>query len=135
MKLYPLQENHPDFIKSYSGKALDAITMDAIINGEVSEDDIRISKDVLILQAEVAAQDGKKQQAENLYRASELIDIPDDRILEIYNKLRPHRSSKEELQAIIDELNQTYKASATARLVEETLAVYQERDLLKETVE
>ncbi len=36
----------------------------------------------------------------NFERAAELTAVPDDRILEIYNALRPYRSTKEELLAI-----------------------------------
>ena len=41
--------------------------------------------------------DGREAFAGNLRRAAELISVPDERILEIYNALRPYRSTKEEL--------------------------------------
>ncbi len=45
--------------------------------------------------------------ARNFRRAAELIAIPDERILAIYNALRPFRSSQAELLAIADELEHT----------------------------
>ncbi len=33
----------------------------------------------------------------NFQRASELVNVPDDVILDMYNKLRPNRSTKKEL--------------------------------------
>ena len=43
--------------------------------------------------------------AGNLRRAAELIAVPDDRLLEIYNALRPYRSTKQELLDIAGELD------------------------------
>lgn len=131
MELYPLKEKHPEFIKSRSGKKLDEINIESIINGSVTAEDIKISKEVLILQAEVARQDGKMQLAKNFIRSAELIDIPDDRILEMYNSLRPYRSTENELKQLSNELRDKYEASMCSDLVEETLAVYKKRDLLK----
>lgn len=131
MDLYPLKEKHPEFIKSRSGKKLDDINMEGIMNGSITAEDIKISKEVLILQAEVARQDGKIQLAKNFIRSAELIEIPDDRILDMYNSLRPYRSTEEELKLLIEELKKDYDANMCAALVEETLSVYKKRDLLK----
>lgn len=131
MDLYPLKDKHPEFIKSQSGKKLDEINMASILNGSITSEDIKISKEVLILQAEVARKDGKIQLAKNFIRSSELIDIPDDRILEMYNALRPNRSTEDELLSLVNELGNKYKATMCAELVTETLNVYKKRDLLK----
>jgi propanediol dehydratase small subunit len=131
MDLYPLKEKHPEFIKSRSGKKLDQINMNGIMDGSITAEDIKISKEVLILQAEVARQDGKIQLARNFIRSAELIDIPDDRILEMYNALRPNRSTEEEFNQLIGELRNEYEANMCADLVAETLAVYKKRDLLR----
>ena len=45
-------------------------------------------------------------------RAAELIAVPDTRVLEIYNALRPYRSTKVELLAIADELEDKYNAKS-----------------------
>ena len=132
MDLYPLKEKHPNIIKSKSGKGLDEITLEAIVSGEVTADDIKISKEVLVLQAEVARQEGKIQLAQNFIRSAELIEIPDDRILEMYNMLRPYRSTEEELKELSSQLRHEYDAQVCADFIEETLYVYKKRDLLKQ---
>lgn len=131
MELYPLGEKHREFIRSKSGKALTDINMKAVMEGTVTAEDIKISKEVLMLQAEVARADGKKQLAKNFIRSAELIDIPDERVLDIYNMLRPHRATESDLENLITELENTYDAMMCADLVRETKAVYKKRDLLK----
>lgn len=131
MELYPLKEKQPHLIKSRSGKQLDEINIKGIMDGSVTADDIKISREVLIYQAEVARADGKIQLARNFIRASELIDVPDERILEIYNMLRPNRSTRKEFEDLSRELRERYKATICADLVDETLRVYVKRDLLK----
>lgn len=132
MELYPLKEKKPDFIKSHSGKRLDEITIEGVMSGEIKAEDIKISKEVLILQAEIARRDHKIALAKNFIRASELIEVPDDLILSIYNQLRPYRSTETELLALEKLLRNTYDATMNADLVHETLEVYKKRDLLKE---
>lgn len=134
MKLYPLNETYPDYIKSYSGKSPDEITIEAIKKGQVTEKDIRISREALLLQAEVARREGRMQMAKSFIRSAEMIEIPDDRILEIYNMLRPNRSSKATLQELIRDLKTSYQAEMCAELVEETLEVYEKRGLLIESM-
>ena len=83
------------------------------------------------LQAQIAESTGRAALARNMRRAAELIPIPDARVLEIYTALRPNRSSREELLAIADELDQQYRATTTAALVREAAEVYAERDVLR----
>ncbi|CDL36747.1 Propanediol dehydratase small subunit [Citrobacter freundii] len=59
--------------------------------------DMRITPETLRLQAEIAKDAGRDRLAMNFERAAELTAVPDDRILEIYNALRPYRSTKDEL--------------------------------------
>lgn len=131
LDLYPLIENHPEVIRSKTGKKLEDITIDNIMSGEIGIDDVSISKETLILQAEVARQAGRIQLAENFIRAAELISIPDDEILEMYNKLRPHRSTEEELIELSEKLEKKYEAKVCAEFVRGTLEVYKKRDILK----
>ena len=131
MDLYPLGEKHSASIKSKSGKSLDEINIEGIMNGDVTSEDIKISKEVLILQAEVARADGKIQMAKNFIRSAELIEVPDDKVLEIYNMLRPHRSTQQELEDLAKLLINDYDATMCSDLVLETLKVYKKRDLLK----
>lgn len=131
MDLYPLIEKHPELIKSKTGKSLADITLESVTNDMLTIDDLSISKETLILQAKVAIDNGREQLAENFVRASELINVPDDVILKIYNQLRPYRATKEELLATADVLEKTYQAPICANFIRETLAVYETRDILR----
>ena len=70
-------------------------------------------------------------QRQLIERAAELTAVPDERVLEIYNALRPYRSSKEELTAIADELEQKYQAKICAAFVRQAAGLYQTRKKLK----
>ncbi len=74
---------------------------------EVGPQDVRISRQTLEYRAQIAEQMQRHAVARNFRRAAELIAIPDERILAIYNALRPFRSSQAELLAIADELEHT----------------------------
>lgn len=130
-KDYPLAQKHPELIKSATGKSFKDITLEEALKGNVKAEDFRISPETLLMQAEIAERVGRKQFAENLRRAAELTRVPDERILEIYNALRPYRSSKEELMAIADELESKYDAPRCAALVREAAEVYERRRRLK----
>ena len=86
-------------VRARSGRPVEAITLAAVTAGEVGIDDIRIHPDTLRAQAEVAAAHGNPQLAANLLRAAVLALLPDDRILAIYEALRPRRSTHAELLA------------------------------------
>ncbi|RKQ29255.1 diol dehydratase small subunit [Oceanobacillus halophilus] len=128
---YPIQEKHPEMIKTPTDIPLDEITMDKVVNGDITSKDIRVAPETLELQAQVAESAGRIPLAKNLRRAAELAVIPDTRILEVYNALRPNRSTKEELLAIADELEYQYKAKINANFVREAADVYMERDILR----
>jgi len=59
--------------------------------------------------------------------------ISDERVLQIYNSLRPNASSKAELEAIAEELESQYNAGLLAELVREAAEVYERRDVLAES--
>lgn len=102
-----------------------------VINGELSADDMRIAPETLEMQAQVAESVHREAFAGNLRRAAELIAVPDDRLLEIYNALRPYRSTKQELLDIAGELDGKYGAKTAASLVREAAEVYEKRGRLK----
>ena len=130
-KDYPLGYNRKDLIKTSTGKSLDDITLDAVMSDRVGPNDVRITAETLEYQAKIAESVGRKIFAMNLRRAAELTRISDDRILEIYNALRPFRSTKAELLAIADELESKYSATISASLVREAAEVYEKRDRLR----
>lgn len=127
---YPLASHHPDLLRTPTGKSLEEITLDAVLAGEVTADDLRITAETLRLQAQVADGVDRPQLAENFRRAAELTSVPDDRILEMYDALRPRASTKEQLLDIADELETRYGAAANAALVREAADVYERRRCL-----
>lgn len=132
MVKYPLSHNmSPEDIKSKTGKSLSQINIKNILNGEVSSEDIKISKETLMLQGEIAEKAGRPQLKQNFVRAAELINIPDKLLLEIYDKLRPNRATKEELVSIANELVEKYDAKACSKLVIEAVEVYEKRGILR----
>ncbi len=121
----------PDKIFTASGKKYSDITIDKIYDGTITAEDLRIAPETLEMQAQVSESVGNPAFASNLRRAAELIPIPDDRLLEIYNALRPYRSTKAELLAIAEELEGKYNATISGKLVREAADVYEKRDRLK----
>jgi propanediol dehydratase small subunit len=69
--------------------------------------------------------------AANLRRAAEMTRIPDARLLEMYNALRPYRSTKQELLHMAEELETRYQAKVCGALVREAAEVYDKRGRLK----
>ena len=82
-------------------------------------DDLRITSTALETQAAIAGQAGRRQLADNLLRGAELVNVPDDVILGIYNALRPGRSTPEDLARLADILEREYDAGRCAALVRE----------------
>lgn len=129
---YPLSEKRRDLVKTNSGKTLDEITLDAVTSGEVTSDEIRITPEILEYQAQICESIDRPQLAANMRRAAELTRVPDERVLEIYNALRPNVSTKDELLAIADELENEYDAKVNANFIREAADVYEKRGRLKE---
>ncbi len=127
---YPLGVHHKESISSKTGKKLTDITLDEVLKGHVSSDDIKISKETLKAQGQVAAANGNAPMEKNFERAAELVDVPDDVILKMYDKLRPNRSTKLELVTMAQELIEKYNAKNCARLVLEAAEVYEKRGIL-----
>jgi propanediol dehydratase small subunit len=116
--------------RARSGKDVDELTLDGVLAGEVGIDDIRIHPQTLLAQAEVATANGNPQLGANLRRAAELTALSDERVLAIYEALRPHRSTHDQLTGIADELQAT-GAATTAALVRHAAQVYRGRGLLR----
>ena len=131
LKDYPLYEKHPELIRTQTGRAVDEINMENILSGKITPLDCRISAETLVYQAEIQESFGNPQIGANFRRAAEMTRIPDERILQIYNRMRPHVSTKEELLAIADELETQYEARINAALLRETAEVYEERNMFR----
>jgi propanediol dehydratase small subunit len=130
-KDYPLAQKQADLVKTPSGKKLNDLKLEKFISGEMDGSELRITADTLYNQAEIARSVGREQFAKNLERAAELTKVDDDRILEIYNAMRPYRSTKAELIEIAEELENNYDAVINANLIREAADVYEKRERLK----
>ena len=128
---YPLGSKRPDILKSPRGIPFKELTLEAVESGKATFDDFRITPEALEMQAQIAESAGRPQIARNLRRAAELTRVPDERILQIYNAMRPHRSTREELEAIATELETQYGAAVCAGFVREAAEVYGRRKLLR----
>ncbi|MDR0512389.1 MAG: diol dehydratase small subunit [Treponema sp.] len=128
---YPLAEKSADRLKSPTGKGFNDVTLEAVTGGTVGPQDVRIRPETLEMQAQVAESMGRKNLAANFRRAAELIAVPDQRILEIYNALRPYHATKQELMAIADELEGKYSAKIAAAHVREAAEIGEARGRLK----
>ena len=128
---YPLGEYEKERITSKTGKKLTDITLDEVMKDHVSSDDIKISKEMLKAQGQVAKEAGNDPMEKNFERAAELVDVPDEVILKMYDKLRPNRSTKLELVMMAQELLEKYNARNCAKLVMEAAEVYEKRGILR----
>src|SRR5207248_2208738 len=117
---YPLAETRPSEVKGKRGVALADITLDALIEGRVDMEDLRITPDALKAQAEIACDSGRPTLARNFERAAELVDVPQDVIMRIYELLRPGRAkSKAELFDAARLMRDSYQAANIATFIEE----------------
>ncbi|MDQ2633874.1 MAG: diol dehydratase small subunit [Pseudomonadota bacterium] len=127
---YPLAEKRPDLVKTASGRALDDLTLAAIESGEITLEDLRITPQALLYQAQVSRDAGRPTLARNFERAAELVDVPQDFLLEVYELLRPGRAkAKSELLQVATTLRASFGAEHMAVFVEEAAKVYERRGL------
>jgi propanediol dehydratase small subunit len=129
---YPLAENRPEIVKGKRGKGVDEITLDAVLKGDVTLDDLAITAPALRQQAEIARAAGRPTLAANFERAAELVDVPADIIMRIYELLRPGRAeSKAKLLEAASELQDIYDAKEMAAFIREAAEVYERRGLFR----
>jgi propanediol dehydratase small subunit len=115
-------------VRALSGKPVESLTVEAVRAGEVGLSDLRIHPETLERQAVIAEQHGNPQLADNLRRAAELTELPDEEVLAIYEALRPGRSTAAELTALAESLAARGLARCAA-LVAEAAEVYARRGL------
>jgi propanediol dehydratase small subunit len=113
-----------------SGKAIDELTLEAAVRGDLTPVDLRVHPDTLRRQARIAEEHGNPQLGENLRRAAELTALPDDEVLALYEALRPGRSTAAGLEAVAERLDSA-DAPLCAELVREAAEVYARRGLLR----
>ena len=105
-------------------------SVQAAVDGKLQLTDLRMDPATLAHQAAVAEDGGNPQLAENFLRAAELAIMDDEEVMGLYEALRPHRSTAEELEALRASL-EARGASRCADLVRHAAAVYARRGLLR----
>jgi propanediol dehydratase small subunit len=129
---YPLAEKRPEIVRGKRGKALDEISLGAVLEDRVTLEDLAITAVALRQQAEIARAAGRPTLAQNFERAAQLVDVPQDVILRIYELLRPGRAaSKAVLIEAARDLQDTYGADRMAAFVTEAAEVYERRGLFR----
>ena len=127
---YPLSEKRPDLIAGQRGKKLSDITLEALVGGKVQMEDLRITSEALHYQAEIARAAGRPTLADNFERGAELVAVPEDVIMQVYELLRPGRAAeKSVLIEAAKRLRRDYGAAKLANFIEEAAEVYERRGL------
>ena len=108
----------------------DQFTVENAVDGKLRLSDLRMNPATLAHQAAVAESGGNPQLAENFLRAAELATMDDEEVMSLYEALRPHRSSAEQLEALQVSL-ESRGAMRCAELVGQAAVVYARRGLLR----
>ena len=69
---YPIAKKHPDWIKIGDNKKFEDVTLENILSGRISSQDLRIKPEILIKQGEIAKNSGREAIQYNFSRAAEL---------------------------------------------------------------
>ena len=129
---YPLAEHDPERVRSRSGRTLGDLSVEAIVAGEVAIEELAIAPDGLRAQAEIARAAGRPTLARNFERAAELVDVPEELLLRVYELLRPGRAKdRDGARSVAAELRAAHGAELNARLVEEAAELYERRGLFR----
>ena len=128
---FPLGDRDRDGTAAKSGRRLGDITLDRVAGGDAHPDDVTASADTLLLQARFAREAGYPEVAANLTRAAEMTRIPDEELLEIYESLRPGRSTYYRLLSLSQQVASRYDAEHTGAYIREAADAYRDTGLLK----
>tara|TARA_B100001057_G_scaffold139728_1_gene139397 strand:- start:150 stop:578 length:429 start_codon:yes stop_codon:yes gene_type:complete len=129
---FPLAETRPSKVKGKRGMALSELTIEAVLEGNVDLDDLQITSEALLQQAEIAKSVGRKTLSENFERAAEMNNLPNSEVMEIYELLRPGRT--ESMSTLLDaakKIRTEYQAEKLAKFIEEAAEFYDKRGLFK----
>jgi propanediol dehydratase small subunit len=132
---FPLGRHHREDISTKSGRPLSELNLEQVLQGKVVSEDVSVSSETLELQAGFAREAGYPEVAANLTRAAEMTRIPNDEILEIYEALRPGRSTYYQLLSMSQRIASMYAAEHTGAYIREAAEVYRDTGLLKMDVD
>jgi len=119
-----------DIRKAQPRLAPEAITIEAVRQGAVGPEDIAIRRETLAAQARQAEAEGYPQLARNFRRAAELTQVPNDVLMQTYDRLRPYRATYYELIALAQELAARYDAPETGDYIRQAAEAYRAKGLL-----
>lgn len=129
---YPLSERAPERVGGARGKALDELSMEAVLTGDVTIEDLRITPGALRAQTEIARAAGRPTLAANFERAAELVDVPQSVIMETYEMLRPGRArTRRDFIERAEMFRRDHGAERIAAFLEMAAEIYHRRGLLK----
>ena len=128
---FPLGTHHRDEIATQSGRPLTDLSLQQVLQGEVSPKDVSIRFETLVQQARFAREAGYDQVADNLSRAAEMTRIPNDELLAIYEALRPGRSTYYQLLSMSQRVASMFEAELTSAYIRQAADVYRDTGLLK----
>ncbi len=106
------------------------LTVQAAVDGKLELADLRMDPATLAHQAAVAEEHGNPQLADNFLRAAELAVLDGEEVMSLYEALRPHRSTAEELERLRASLEDR-GAARCAELVRQAADAYARRGLLR----
>ena len=130
--LYPASEKQAERIATIGGHKLNDLTLENVLAGKLSAEDIGISCGALRIQSDVARTVGRSCLAANFDRGAELSGVPQDEIFATYELLRPGRAgSKQELLDLAARYRDHHQAPNIAQLIEEAAEVYESRGLFR----
>ena len=131
-KDYPIAENRPEEVTGSRGKPLASLTMEAVLSGEVSMEDLRITPRALEQQAQISKSVGRSTLAGNFERAAEMTRLSQEEVMAIYELLRPGRAaSKDSLLDVAQRLRDEQDAPLLADFIEEAARFYEKRGLFR----
>ena len=129
---YPVAETRPEQVVGSRGKPLSSLTLDAVIGGDVDIEDLRITPQALLQQAQISRSVGRAALAENFERAAEMTRLPQDEVMTIYELLRPGRAeSKDSLLDAASRIRRDHDAQQLADFLEEAARFYELRGLFR----
>ena len=130
--IYSVGEKQSGHVRTRKGHPLSDLNLDNLLAGRVTASDFAITVEGLQFQAAIAERAGRPNLAQNLRRASELVEIPNNVLLEVYELLRPGRAqSADDLRAVANRLRDTYGAKETASLLDEAALIYERQGIFQ----
>lgn len=118
-------------VYTHTGRRLEELTMQGILDESLGADDFRISAETLLHQAKAAEAAGYAELGLNFRRAAELTSLGNRELLDIYTMLRPGRASFSQLMDLAEDLEQRRRSPLNAALVREAAEVYKRRQILR----